>query len=343
MKQAAYELEILHLSDLHFGPYLQGVANNGEWSRLAPTHSFNLLQGLESKVSDLLRNKEKLLVLVTGDMTTAAEPPAYEAVNNYLRDNPFVSDSLRVGLSLHEIRDRFFVVPGNHDIWLYGPWLTKWKRYTNRRQQYYKYFPEQFPIAHTLKVGETSVTIFAIDTNDLKGFNFLNFKNVLGKGEIGKDQIAALQTIHTRLQTGTYAGTPSGFNYQSSLKIVMMHHHLALPRCATNTLENKLLELKDASAGLNLFCEMGIHMVLCGHQHFPFLIPELNCDAQSNKKVFFSCAGSATQLNCNQNSFCVYRIHSEDGVYNLEYCLYSAKTETNSFSFRPSEPSSYRI
>lgn len=344
MGQTNPDIAILHLSDLHFGPYLQGVTRIGEWSTFAAPHTFNLLQGMEIEVLKILQNhREHLIIAVTGDMTTAAEPPAYEAVNNYLRDKPFVSSWMRVGFELQQMKERMFVVPGNHDVWLYGNWFTRWKRYENRREQYLKYFPEQLPNVYPLLINGVSVTIYTIDTNRVTGFNPVNFTNVLGKGEVGKEQEAEIQTLHNNLLNGTFPKIPKDFNYASSLKIALMHHHLALPSNVPRDMEQKLLELKDAQSVLNLLCDIGVRTVLCGHQHFPYQIPRLQSSTNPGRSVFLSCAGSATQIDNDRNSFYIYKIwDNHNGSYTLDVLLHEANVN-NSYFFRESNPSTYTI
>ena len=253
------DIVILHLSDLHFGPYLQGVSKIGEWSSFAAPQDFNLLQGMETKVTEIFKKyKERLIVVVTGDMTTAAEPPAYESVNNYLRDNPFVSSKLRVGLELQEIEDKIYVVPGNHDVWLYGNWFSRWKGYAHRKDQYFKYFPEQLPNAYPLLINGISLTIYTIDTNRVGGFNPFNFKNVLGRGEVGKQQIGEIQTLHNNLRNGAFQGIPQGFDYNASLKVALMHHHLELPSDIPDNVEIKLSISALETRGILSKAEMAV-------------------------------------------------------------------------------------
>jgi hypothetical protein len=339
------DVVILHLSDFHFGPYLQGVSRIGEWSSFAPPHDFNLLQGMETivKVTKITEKyKDRLIVAVTGDMTTAAEPPAYESFNNYLRDNPFVSWRNRVGLELQ--KSRIYIVPGNHDVWLYGNFFTRWEGYSNRRDQYFKYFPQQLPNAYPLFVNGTSITIYTIDTNRIESFNPFNFKNVLGRGKVGKTQIGEIQTLHNSLLQGTFENAPKDFDYASSLKIAIMHHHLGLPSNKSKDFEQKLLELGDATSVLNLLCEIKVHIVLCGHQHFPYHIPEVRSPSYNNRSVFLSCAGSATQIECKKNSFSYYEItNNHDGTYKLYYSVYEADAENKNYFFKESVRKTFEI
>jgi predicted MPP superfamily phosphohydrolase len=251
MSNSKPDVIIYHISDLHFGPYLQGVSKIGEWSSFAAPHDYNLLQGMESSLhfsSVIEQYKDRLIVAITGDMTTAAEPPAYESVNNYLRDYPFVSSILQVGLRLQAIQNRIYFVPGNHDMWVYGNWFTRWKGNADRKDQYERYFPEKLPNAYPIVINGISITIFTIDSNRLVKLNPFNFLNALGRGEVGKSQIADIQTLHMKLLDGTFPNTPKDFDYRSSLKIALMHHHLALPSDIPTSIEQDILKLGDAQS-----------------------------------------------------------------------------------------------
>lgn len=346
MSQPKPDLAILHLSDLHFGPYLQGVSRVGELSAIAAPHNYNLLLGMGINIPGLFQKYgDRLVVVVTGDITTAAEPPAYEAVNNYLRDFPFVGSDVRVGLKLHQIRDRMYIVPGNHDIWLYGGFFTRWKRFTNRREEFLRYFPKRLPNSYPCIINGMSVTLYTIDTNRVrKWINPLNFTNVLGRGEVGDEQIAEIAVLHTNLNNKKPKDNLKDFQYRSSLKIALMHHHLALPPEIPDDLQQKLLELDDAQAVLNLLCGIGVRLVLCGHQHFPYQIPDLRPENNSGHSLFLSCAGSTTQLECNENSYYVYEITDKhNGSYNLDALLYTADARNNNYFFKLKETKNFTI
>lgn len=340
------DIVIYHLSDLHFGPYLQGVSKVGEWASFAAPQDYNLLQGMEIAVnfpSVIEQYKDRLILAVTGDLTTAAEPPAYETVNNYLRDYPYISSVHQVGLRLQEIQDRIFFVPGNHDTWMYGSWFSRWKGYSDRRDQYRRYFPEQLPNAYAKVINGISLTIFTVDTNQVSKLNPFNFLNVLGRGEVGKAQISGILQLHKILSNGTFQNTPNNFDYKSSLKIALMHHHLALPADCPGGYEQDILKLEDSSSVLNLFCEIGVHLVLCGHQHFPYHIPKLQSPSCPGHSVFLSCAGSATQIECNRNSFSCYEVTKGSPGFNLHLSVYEADPKNHNYFFKKSVDSSYTI
>lgn len=341
---------ILHISDLHFGPYLQGVSRVGEWSRIAAPHDFLLVLGLEEKLLPIIREyRDKLIISVTGDLTTAAEPPAYEVVNNYLRDHPFISDILHCGLTLQDIKDRLFFVPGNHDIWLHGRLFTRWKRYADRREEYEKYFHPQPPDVYPLVVNSIPLTIYTIDSNHVSGFNPFNFRNVTGGGRVGRNQMRDLRSLYASLSNSAASGvdTRDGYNYEDSLKICLMHHHLQRPDDVPLDLEQRLLELEDAEEVINLLASIGVQIVLCGHQHFPYQ-KTIKCSGPNNPSILLSCAGTATQIDSKVNSFYVYGIKQVSTSYQLEVLKYTSRVKDGTYKFTtpqipPSKPLIYTI
>jgi hypothetical protein len=332
------------MSDLHFGPYLQQTERIGEWSGFAAPHHYRLLIGMDGVIKKISRRfRDRLFVVVTGDLTTAAEPPAYMAVNNYLRDYPFVSSSLRMGLDLSkDLNERVLFVPGNHDGWIYGKWLTKWKKRSDRREEYKKYFPEQLPNIYPYIINSVPVAFYTLDSNQVTSFlNPCNFTNVLGKGEVGQDQMATLQVIENKMDE---LELPKGYHYGTSLKIALMHHHLGLPEDVPRDLSQKMLELHDSHAVKNLFLSLGIRLVLCGHQHFPYQLPHITTPEQPGRSLFLSCAGSATQMGCDQNSFYVYQLYKNGPKqYHLDSVLYTADAKNDDYIFREHDPVRFEI
>jgi hypothetical protein len=188
-------------------------------------------------------------------------------------------------------------------------------------------------------INGISITIFTIDTNRVVGFNPFNFLNVLGRGKVGNQQIGEIQALHNNLRNGTFHDIPQDFDYAKSLKIALMHHHLELPSNIPGSIEQELLKLEDAPSVLNLLLEMRVHMVLCGHEHFPYQIPQLQSPSCANHSLFLSCAGSPTQIGNKRNSFFSYEIsNNHDGTYNLRVLLYEADAGNDDYFFKESRP-----
>lgn len=69
---------------------------------------------------------------------------------------------------------------------------------------------------------------------------------------------------HGSLRARTWPDLPDDYDYDASFKIVLLHHHLARKdgRVAVS-------HLRDATQLIQLFDQMRIDLVLCGHEHVP--------------------------------------------------------------------------
>jgi len=199
------------------------------------------------------------------------------------------------------------VVPGNHDAWLRlrGALkiLTRWRSYTDRRQLFRKCFPTDRAV-HALVVNGQSVIVTLVDSNELADSfsNRFNLRNALGGGTVGTHQIADILDQYQALLNQTI-GIPEGFSPDGALHLGVLHHHPAIPAELPLDLEQVLLRLSDADAVQDLFQDhLRTDLVLCGHQHFPYLFPAPG----NHQRPWLSCAGTATQCENPINSFKVY-------------------------------------
>jgi len=274
----------------------------------------------------------KLLVVVTGDITAAGERPSYEAAATWLWGRTYMRGMPGFGLDLYHRGIEVFAVPGNHDIWL--------KK--SSRTLFHQFFSHDIPGAFPLHLGGTPVVIYTLDSNRLQRsdpYNFLNLRNVLGAGRIGRDQLCELMSLHHYLAMGNSKGLGSDFDFRGSLKIALMHHHLALPGSKPEGLEERLSILIDAKRVQSCLSEIGVHLVLCGHQHYPYSI-SLEEKRSERGPIMLSCAGTSSQVDALKNSFCVYYINRiADGDYSIKRLVYEASGIEHQFVFQvtPSE------
>lgn len=94
--------EILHISDIHFGPHYLPEVGQG--------------------VLDLIERRMPHLVVVSGDITQRAKPRQFQEARTFI-------DSIRVPT---------LVVPGNHDV----PMYRVWERVLVPYRAYQKYFAD---------------------------------------------------------------------------------------------------------------------------------------------------------------------------------------------------------
>ena len=300
-------LILIHFSDLHFIEYLQNTEDTTSSSiyKGVRPHSYFFALQLCSSIRNIEREYEKtdipIQLVCTGDVTTTASLGAFEEVHNYLYWSKYVSSKIKVGINYE--RDKIFFVPGNHDTWFRRAGL--FARWQPREFTLRKYFPGNFPDCRIIRDrGNRHYTFFLLDSNRCKPRIFSAYK--ISQGEIGEEQRKSLNDLVYSLSNKDNRKLPQSYDYSSSIKIALLHHHIALPQNRTQMNKNKLLQLRDRKLVIDALKQHGIFLVLCGHQHEPYII-----DNVDNNRVFLSCAGSATQLGESINSFCVYFFYKD--------------------------------
>ena len=325
---------LIHISDLHFIGFLQNLRRNVA-SRIIggiKPHLYHLASKLATIVEKQYVSKygnEGIIITVTGDLTTRACIQGYEEVNNYVRGDKYTLGRDEIGL---KSKQSSLVVPGNHDAW-FKCW---WSIYGNRKTLCSQYF-RMWPDYEIKRVGKIDFVFYLIDSNRVTGLsNFLNWRNALGKGKVGKDQLSQISDYHEAiLSNKANKEIPPGFDYDKSVKVALLHHHLVPPKKDNKEPRNVYLKLSDSEEVITAFQKIGIDFVLCGHKHFPYhdFIPD------NRHTMFFSCAGSATQLDEKLNSFKVYEFYSD----HFEMLQYQADQKVNPFEFNvlPSQSFQY--
>ena len=156
-------------------------------------------------------------------------------------------------------------------------------------------------------VNGVSFIFYLLDSNELLtgGLNAWNIRNALGRGRVGKAQISNVLAMHNQLLAGNVP-VPAGFDLATAVRIGVLHHHPAIPEGHPGGIEQQLLRLQDATDVTALFHEqLQTHLVVCGHQHFPYLYPD-----PATGTPWLSCAGTATQHESPVNSFKLYWIRN---------------------------------
>ena len=287
---------ILHISDLHFNEYLQNSKDTISSHVGAKPHHYRHVQGLCTQ-KRLIESKSEIdFVVVTGDLTTTANVSAFEEVNNFLRGTKYVSKENKIGLNRGQ---SLLVVPGNHDTWHKRfPWslkallaciITSYS-FDFRGEEWNHCFLDSYPYIRPYpNNGNPKVVFIGINTNK---FDYPNLTEV-SKGQVGSRQLADISNIEGKWPT--------------ALKIALMHHHIALPQGFPTS---KYTALIDDTPTIEALFKAGVDLVLCGHEHKQFHL-ELEHNDYQGKKLFLSCAGSATQMHEEENSFKLYRFFDD--------------------------------
>lgn len=315
---------LIHISDLHFIGFLQNTEDG-----FPNPHTFSLARPLAAIVNSYYSEcgDNRMIVVITGDLTTNADESSYEEVHNYIRGSKHIDRYREAGLNLGQ---NVFVVPGNHDAW-FRLW---WRKYSDRKILYYKYFP-LCPDYEIKRIGNIDFVFYFIDSNEVTGIsNIFNLNNVIGKGEIGEDQFNDISSYYDEFKSHKIRKKiPPGFTYEKSIKVALLHHHLVPPKKDEKTPGKGILALRDSREAITVFQNIGINFVLCGHQHSPYH----EFISEDKPTIFFSCAGSATQLHGKVNSFKVYEFYSD----HFDMIQYEADQKVNQFAFKKLAPQTF--
>jgi len=320
------EAVIAHVSDLHFCDVFCNDKDRLSSLIGAAPHHYNLLVALDTCFLNIpaqlkerfgLESEPKIdMAVATGDLTTTANPIAYEEVNNFLRWSKYMGiNGPRIGL---EMTSNVLVVPGNHDTWFTRlGWRYRLKRPEDRSEAYERYFPK-CPEWNVRQFGNADFIFIGINSNrGLRGP--LN----ISKGRVDEGELADIAKELAKRKSNTA---------RRIFAIVLLHHHLYL---LPNMDEQRLTELINAQYVLNTLSSMGIDMVLFGHRHQSFEAICSPLPAGQGSSLLVSCAGSASQMNSSfGNSFKTYLFfHRGIRIIKYEFDGLSKFNPVRSFQF----------
>lgn len=289
---------IVHLSDLHFCDKFQNTKAFPSSLIGSAGHHYKFLVALDrifSKIPQQIQEMTKLrskprinLLVVTGDLTTRATPKASQEVIKFLTG--FKRLDLKgpnIGLRM---TTKVLLVPGNHDT------LRKKILVSKKHLKAYKNCFRECPYLQRKKYNGKRFLFIGVDSNKTR--------NLL-KGKV--DQME-LEEIGKKLENISKKNV-------NVLKIVLLHHHPWVKK----PFKHRLAELKDYKDVRNKLSDIGVDIVLCGHEHVSFEDPWSPPYGQDRSNLFLSCAGTASQIDKkNGNSFKVY-LFFKNGMKRIEY------------------------
>ena len=242
---------VLHLSDLHFGSehaFRNELASPLEPRLAKPTLSEAIIDDLRAMGIGL---NDIAIVLISGDLTWSGDAHEFENAREFI-------GQLRNGCGLHV--SQVVVVPGNHDIeWRDGKGDISSNaelNYASFSRALYGIEPDEtFVRVHEFVIAGRPVVVVGLNSCRIES------RENAGLGFVGREQLnKALRFL-------------SGRKKNHELRIAMLHHHL-LP---VNYIEDfdtatKRVSLTlDAEAVVRSLICAGIHIVLHGHQHQPYI------------------------------------------------------------------------
>ncbi len=234
---------ILHLSDLHFGKDHGFLFQPDAVSGLTLVDA--LLHGVESAGGSVG------VVVVSGDLTTGGE--GFTEAGEFLRE-------LAVGLSLRH--EHFIIVPGNHDIELAAAKPTNYDH-----EQPYLNFCRSFYLEDIDR--PQSFRSFSTPSGcryHVAGLNSVRLRDQEHKeyGFVGQDRY---RPMFERL-----ASAPSAPNGRLTLRAAVLHHHVLPVGNRVAPIAGRPSSMTLDAGGLIADAQLfGVHLLLHGHQHLPFI------------------------------------------------------------------------
>lgn len=244
---------IFHISDLHFAEefdYLDEVENNDK-----KKHTKGL-QGHDAKIWLSLRNHllsrisqcgEDYKICVTGDISRFGNIDSFNLASDLFFDESTSDISKKYGLGLK--REKFIMVPGNHDSY-----DKSYIKRNNLRTFNGVFHPtkEDYPIPFEEKISNKDYTFFIVDSTYKK--NGVSLTKKLGKGNVSSSQLDQIKG---------YLLNPQALD---SIKIMCLHHSPII----LDDKHKRNLMLEKSHQLLGAIVKNNIDIVLCGHLHDDF-------------------------------------------------------------------------
>lgn len=253
---------VLHLTDPHFA--VDPHRGQHRWALEAGEHHPH--PTLADAVHQALQNANRSVgaVLVTGDLTYRGDPEEFTVAAREL----FKLTNGLLGLSL----DQVVVVPGNHDVlWTaqaaYDPQLPVAAAPPQATAPYREFFGQLF--RYDPSPDLSMARRFVMPGGQLLDIVAVNSSSL----EQGQNYLAGMGRIQEQAYTAAANELGWHLNCGRSLRLLALHHHVAL----TENLETPEEYAKgfgiaiDAPRVLRRAARDGVHLVVHGHKHRVFV------------------------------------------------------------------------
>jgi len=291
-------LRIAQLSDPHFVTH--AVLRHFSFGGMRG-HDDTVIAALQTQLSTMQVD----LLFVTGDLSTWGDTRS-------LRDS--LSFVKRLGRSLGLKRQQVYIVPGNHDV------LIDYYR-ASLRERNVTTVCGSVPISRVITLRNMDVAIFSFDSTLRTGF----WPFTSNRGQVTRDAFNEFNVAH--------AGLPNSV----CVKLVQIHHHpLPIPYKLDNGVAGVLTTMTNGATFADRMQECGIHVVMHGHEHFPYSC-RIQYHPESNATVVVS-AGTASQVRSHEMSFNYLVITPKSGLALKRYVyretgFYEDRNATRVWSF----------
>jgi 3',5'-cyclic AMP phosphodiesterase CpdA len=270
---ALRQLQVIHLSDMHFGAFHQfepeigpdGKPLKGDGVR---TLAQKLLEDLETQLplseegayveETEIRYNCPVIACLTGDF---AETGAYE---EFKKATTFVKELSTCHHLAPGGMKRVFTVPGNHDV-LYDKTEIpeRWQPYTSFHNDIHK---------ENVSNKEPWTLDGVHYRNDL-GALILCINSAIyvekdqpdeQRGQLTEQQLSQIKKMLKKVPKA---------KLESSIRIALVHHHPVLVPALVEA-DRNYDAIQRSGRLLNILHEYGFHLLLHGHKHLPLTFPE---------------------------------------------------------------------
>jgi DNA repair exonuclease SbcCD nuclease subunit len=307
--------KILHLSDLHFGPYHRYY--DKKYIKIPIDDRPTLLKDL---VKTLKRDKCEIdFLVISGDLTWQGETEEFNQALNFV--NSLVGE-------LQIEKNRCVIIPGNHDI--------KWVK--NRKNLEPSQNPMlNYQIFYKLFYGHDPNEYYSIYSK-CDDIGIIGLSSVLlephdhGIGYVGTNQLDKISAYIDQ-------------NEDLRIKIAVLHHQLVPTHNIeysgfTDYHENVSITI-DAQKIINRLLDEKFSLVLHGHQHIPFCAAErrpseIRYDQNSRELLILGTPSASVNLehigDYGRNGFSIIEINNRF----IDFKPYTWESETDTFFNRSS-------
>lgn len=311
----ARHLQIVHLSDLHFGDHHRFRAAKAADGKVPREASAAELAELLATDLAGLDTDIPTIVCITGDLSNTADLSEFDDAERFLEKILSISN-LAKRISKNEI----FLVPGNHDVTYEHEKLShRWLNWTDFFNRFYGTAIRRDQPVEFANVYDRSTDLGAVILTLNTSIFVQRGTEDQNRGRIDEDQLARIEMMLREIPEATL---------NSSIKVAMMHHHpILIPALVEGG--RGYDAVYNSGKLLVRLRKFGFHVVLHGHKHLPAtFIDDLTIANQSVSEhpFFIASAGSAGSADLppgqnlsNTYSWMRVALHPDSGQWRVRH------------------------
>jgi len=302
-------LVIAHLSDLHFGPFLDE----------------NVKKALRTDILTEITEKPPDFIVVTGDLSEAGEVDQLKTAKAFLLELK------------KELRDRYnktthlIVIPGNHDEGFgrsIKPFLSRMFYFWRAKLEEFNtvfgdfcgearafgaglMYDERDPQGNIIEENfrRNNEALKVCEFFPALGITFFKFDSTLpyyhfAWGKIGSEQFTRFQEIKNEYRN------KFGVSFERSIKVALLHHHVFYMPSVERDI---FLLCEDAGDFWKQMIEAKVDLVLHGHKHVSTVVGiTYRTHLLENREIAIVPAGSATSKDITREGYNSYNLITID-------------------------------